>query len=383
MKAHLCFKLVVVLCFAGQPMWAASAEPGDKASTTPLRETTLPRVIGPVSQRLLGELYPEAALREKLEGLVFVRFDLDAQGRPYNLVVEDEGFQVEVFGPAALRVVKSYRFEPATKDGVPVESQTRMPVRFGLRLEPGITREFRAEVNKVVDLLDAKDYAGAHVHAQWMLSEKARLNYEYAVLKATLANTLARTGEIHAALEAVRSVTKPTTTQIEQFSVGGSVPIVTAKDFLLPLEMTGQLLELQFVLAASQGLDGEAAMAYAYLQGLGLVTESSPATLEFRKVRARLESAPRLEGTVRVGQSEIWRQQLVFGHFALRGVEGGEIRRLVVDCGVGGTLSASYSDSKQIPETVYTVPQGGTLCTLDIFAPPGTTMRVVEYRQAP
>ncbi len=59
------------------------------------------------------------------------------------------------------------------------------------REEQGVTPEFRAELGKVDQLIKEKDFAGAHFHAQWMLRERVRFNYEYAVLQALLAQTLA------------------------------------------------------------------------------------------------------------------------------------------------------------------------------------------------
>jgi TonB family protein len=367
--------LALLLCLAVQPMWAMEMGQKEEKSTTGVR---LLKSGGKLD-------YPPGVSMNSVEGFVIVRFDVDIAGIANNIRTDDdEGFNVKIFGPTARNWVKAARFIPVTKNGVPVESKDlSLPVRFTSIATPGISREFRSELDKVVALVDAKDFSGAHHHAQWMLSEKTHLNYEYAVLESTLAHTLARTGELNAALEAARHVASPMRMNFDSYVIGGPLPKASEKDFFLPAAATGSLLKLQFQVATSLGLYGEAATAHAWLQSLGLVDQSDPSMATFQNLVANVQSAPRLDGIVKVGQSGIWRHKLLLRNFALRNIEGGEVQRLTVSCGSGRTQTTDYENPAEIAETIHSLPDDDSQCSLAIVATPGTQMHVIEYRYKP
>jgi protein TonB len=77
--------------------------------------------------------YPAQARAQRLEGYVVVRYDVTAEGRVENArVVRAE--PAEVFDAAALAAVSTYRFAPATKDGVPQparDRESRVDFRLG------------------------------------------------------------------------------------------------------------------------------------------------------------------------------------------------------------------------------------------------------------
>lgn len=326
-----------------------------------------------------ANMYPPAALMKALEGVVYLRFDIDEKGRTSNISVREDGFQVAAFAPAARNWLAGARFEPAKKAGLPVAvTGLQMPIRFQLSgINPGITPAFRDEMNKVVGLLDGKDYAGAHFHAQWMLSEKATLLYEYAVLEATLANTLARTGEFPAALQATRSTTALVSMRTDTYRIGGPIPELSESDFLLPKAMIAQQLRLRFILAAALGLDGEALTAHALLQGLGAVPDDDPTFPEYRKILLRIQNLPRLEGLAKTDESSRWKQNLVFRNLAIRDAKVGAIKHVDVTCD-GGFWSSD--DPEKFRDAVISMGPDSDACVLNVSAAPGTQFRVVEYR---
>jgi protein TonB len=66
-----------------------------------------------------GPIYPPLAKAERIEGAVVVRYGVSVDGRVINARVdsaEPEG----VFEDAALAAVRSWRYNPALKDGEPV-----------------------------------------------------------------------------------------------------------------------------------------------------------------------------------------------------------------------------------------------------------------------
>lgn len=329
----------------------------------------------------LNDFYPSEAQRKGLEGLVYVLLDVDPKGVPTNISISEEGFNTDIFGPTVTRWArKSLRFEPPTRNGEPVEVKgITIPVRFAIKMHPGVTRDFRAEIQKVVSLLQEKDFAGAHFHAQWMLAEKVQLNYEYAVLQATLANTYSRVQRPFSALAAVRRVTRPVSMRTDPYVVGLPLPEISERDFLLPAENVRQLLKLQYMLAASQGLTVEAVTSLAYLRALGGLDDADPANAQFYVLLNQVTNAQILNATVHMEEQSTWRHDLHFRYFAIRDVRGGSISQFSHNCGRDGT---TVLDESSIG-SVVAVPEDGDACALNIDASPGTTFRIVEYREAP
>lgn len=64
-------------------------------------------------------VYPPAALRAGVEGRAIMAFDIDASGKPVNLVVESA--TAPEFGEAGLEAVRSWRFQPAVLNGKAIE----------------------------------------------------------------------------------------------------------------------------------------------------------------------------------------------------------------------------------------------------------------------
>jgi TonB family protein len=74
--------------------------------------------------------FSEEARRKKIEGTVIVSFTVSEQGLPTNLrIVKSIGYGLD---EKALQAVSRYRFQPATKDGVPVAKEISVEVTFHL-----------------------------------------------------------------------------------------------------------------------------------------------------------------------------------------------------------------------------------------------------------
>jgi len=76
--------------------------------------------------------YPEDALWSDLDGVVYVRFDVTAEGRTDNVEVIG-AFPPGVFDQASIRAVRDWRYEPATRDGEPVLREN-VETRFDFRI---------------------------------------------------------------------------------------------------------------------------------------------------------------------------------------------------------------------------------------------------------
>ncbi len=79
-----------------------------------------------------GPVYPALAKAERIEGAVVVRYGVSVDGRVINARIESaepEG----VFEDAALAAVRSWRYNPALRDGEPVAVDNVLStVRFEL-----------------------------------------------------------------------------------------------------------------------------------------------------------------------------------------------------------------------------------------------------------
>lgn len=98
---------------------------GDENRLVPIGEKG-----GPVLIKFVPPEYPRFPMMMRIEGVVVVWLKLDETGTVVDMaVVKPAGYG---FDEAAVDSVRRSVFGPATKDGVPVESQTLLPVRFQL-----------------------------------------------------------------------------------------------------------------------------------------------------------------------------------------------------------------------------------------------------------
>jgi TonB family protein len=73
--------------------------------------------------------YPATAKNNKIEGWVVLQFVVDTKGRAKKAEVLD-AYPKDIFNEAALKVLRSYRFKPAQKDGIAVSCVLQQRVRF-------------------------------------------------------------------------------------------------------------------------------------------------------------------------------------------------------------------------------------------------------------
>jgi TonB family protein len=114
------------------PVIVATPTPEPEATPVAIVEGSMVELTPDVTppKRISGDsaAYPEPARRLKLYGSVAVSLVVDGQGQPTNLkVIESAG---QILDDAVLKAVSSWRFQPATKDGVKVSVRWRVPHRL-------------------------------------------------------------------------------------------------------------------------------------------------------------------------------------------------------------------------------------------------------------
>ena len=75
--------------------------------------------------------FPPEARKARLSGTAVLMVQIDARGRPSSITLRRSSGHA-VFDAAALRAVRAWRFEPAKRDGQPVDACLEIPVRFAL-----------------------------------------------------------------------------------------------------------------------------------------------------------------------------------------------------------------------------------------------------------
>ncbi|HTY37754.1 MAG TPA: energy transducer TonB [Bacteroidota bacterium] len=88
-----------------------------------------PYLIGH-SPSATSQLYPESALKDKFDGIVFLKLTINSGGRVER--VEVEGHAREDLDSAAVRLARTWTFIPGQMWGVPEKSIIRVPVAFNL-----------------------------------------------------------------------------------------------------------------------------------------------------------------------------------------------------------------------------------------------------------
>jgi len=98
---------------------------------TPVAAKKMANVPQPVVIRNTPPIYPETARRAGWEGRVTVRVEVSADGLPMSVALQkSSGYGV--LDQAALRAVKTWRFQPRTMGGVAMAGTVDVPVNFTL-----------------------------------------------------------------------------------------------------------------------------------------------------------------------------------------------------------------------------------------------------------
>lgn len=75
--------------------------------------------------------FPSEARKARLSGTAVLMVQIDARGRPSSIALRRSSGHA-ILDAAALRAVRAWRFEPAQRDGQPVDACLEIPVRFAL-----------------------------------------------------------------------------------------------------------------------------------------------------------------------------------------------------------------------------------------------------------
>ena len=89
----------------------------------PIEALSIPRT------REIAAKYPRDALLSRSEGYVDLEFTISPEGVPEDMVVRASEPR-RVFDRAATEAVRRWRFQPVTRDGVPVAQRAKLRMTF-------------------------------------------------------------------------------------------------------------------------------------------------------------------------------------------------------------------------------------------------------------
>lgn len=105
--------------------------------------------------------YPAEALSERQDGWVMLSYVISATGEVIEPMVEDSS-GVEPLERAALRAIRGWRFEPAKRNGQPVEqSMAKSVLRFQLDGTASGSHDFEREFRRISELMRTGDLPAA------------------------------------------------------------------------------------------------------------------------------------------------------------------------------------------------------------------------------
>ena len=78
-------------------------------------------------------VYPRGALQRQLTGTVLLRVLVDVDGRPLDVSIARSSGHRELDEAARLQILQRWSFQPATREGAPVQAIGLIPVEFDLR----------------------------------------------------------------------------------------------------------------------------------------------------------------------------------------------------------------------------------------------------------
>ncbi|MBO9664269.1 MAG: TonB family protein [Dokdonella sp.] len=114
----------------------AFVDPAEQAQAAPAAASE-PATVGVTYRALNAPTYPAEALARRIEGRVLVAVAVSADGALQDARVDRiEPPGAAILGDAAVGTVKSWRFNPARKDGKPIAGKALVPIEFSLHGPP-------------------------------------------------------------------------------------------------------------------------------------------------------------------------------------------------------------------------------------------------------
>lgn len=262
-----------------------------------------------------------------------------------------------IFANKALESSKNWRYQPATRNGVPVD-RANWEILVTFFYNPPVTGA-RDEVYRIFRKTNELSGQGKHADAIAMLLpvlSMPHLNlYEREAISLQLAIEYGHQGDILTAREYLDDVT-----------------LIGEKYLSERLRPT--LWRMAFIANTQTGQYLEAKEAFDKLNVAQVVGADDPLAKLMQSADTRMREAKVLSAAGRIAKTsllESWQHKLVRHNFAFLKVDG-KLDHLRIECGER-LIESAFSDKAE-----WHVPKDWDKCKLDIYGDPGTTFTLVE-----
>lgn len=335
---------------------AYAQDPQRPESYSPARPVTRPNAQ-----------YPLRALQRGQEGWVTLSFVVMPNGEITETMIEDSSGN-PAFESAARTALRSWQYEPARRDGQPVEeAMMRTTVCFTQSGARGADRSFRNKYAAVMELLQAGDAASAAEEIEALDGDEDNNLYEDAWLSLLKFYYL----------DAVKSPDSRAQIRMLQRSMGGNCGNGA---IYLDAERFVAASRRLYALHGQRGEFGSAVETFERLtdtEGARGATNYEEALVAMRPTYERIMAAVATEQQIVVkGEIDVyyyWIGRLLRRSFSLESVVG-RIDTVDIRCKTGTTRVGFTSE-----EQVWTVPASWAPCRVYIKGEPGTTFSLREH----
>lgn len=297
--------------------------------------------------------YPKNAMSKRQEGWVIINFIIDKEGNVISPeVAESSGFTA--FENAALRAVKSWKYEPATQNGKPVEqSKTNVKFDFHFTSSVNVTEDFYMTYRELISAIKSKDLKEAKELLEEIENGQIWNHTESSFYWLADAIYAEAVGDSYRELN---SVNRALVTNNEKFKNANVL----------------YLRNRQFILNVTYGYFRDAIKAYQKLRKLpdsdSMVAEFKP---YYKQLLAGIKgSDPLIRDAIFFDSSRIW-HRLSRDSFTLS-VKEGKVEDLEIRC------DAKFDRYKFAEKMEWKIPASWGRCVLLVWGELNTKMEIIE-----
>lgn len=309
----------------------------------------------------------------KREGLIDVRFTVKADGKVGDVELLG-GFYDDKFREEALSSIANAEFDPP-KAGTAVVDWPKYPMRIIQRaaILPGVSPALTPELERVTQLLIAKNYGEAETLIGELLATKAQTLFDYALLQDQLASAYLGSERPHAALVALRNATADSTAVAPQSRPDSRLQLQEERypeEFLLP-ELYRAALARRFAVAGALNQTGEALNILARLEARNAVPAELATQVE--AIRTMLAGEEPIASQVKLVDGTWIFETSTRRIFGMTGLQG-QVDFVDIACADSRRRRMAFTNDSE-----FALPAGWQNCKLQFHGADDATFLLYEY----
>jgi hypothetical protein len=309
----------------------------------------------------------------KREGIVDVRFTVKADGSVADVELLG-GFYDDEFRQLALDGIASTSFHAPMAGETAIDWPAyTMRVVQRAPIMPAMSPELVPEIQRVVELLTARNFAEAETLVTDLLATRAQTLFDYAILQDQLASIYLGTERPHEALVALRNATQSSTAVSPQSRPDSRLSIQEERypeEYLLP-ELYVSALEKKFLVAAALNQTGEALNTAAAIDARG--EPGSATTTQADAIRAKLAGEEPIGSQIRLVNGNWIFETSTRRVFGVTGVQG-QVDYVDIACEDSRRRRMAFTNDSE-----FGLPASWQNCKLEFHGADGAQFLLYEY----